>query len=51
MIQVPMTLTKGQGQMSKNWPKSTKWATSDAISPTEFILGTTVQLNKAHSMT
>ena len=102
MIQVPMT---GQGQMAKNWPKSTKWAISlmlfhlqtsylvpsynpirhiqwhkcrwpwpkvkvkgqgqifpkwvknqrtghisEAISPTDFILGTKVQPNKAHSM-
>ena len=40
MTQVPMTLTKGQmGHIS------------DAISPTDFILGTKVQPNKANSMT
>ena len=56
MIQVPMTLTQGQGHRSRsNIQKSAKiykmGNISDAISPTDFILGTKVQPNKAHSMT
>ena len=46
MIQVPMTLTKGQGHRSRsNIQKSAKiykmGNISDAISPTDFIQGTT----------
>ena len=38
--------------MSKKWPKSKNMGhMSDAISPTDFILGTKIQSNKAHSMT
>ena len=56
MTQVPMTLTKGQGHRSRsNVQKLAKiykmGHNSDAISPTDFILGTKVQPNKAHSMT
>ena len=56
MIQVLMTLTKGQGHRSRsNILKLAKiYKTghiSDAISPTDFILGTNVQPYKAHSMT
>ena len=56
MIQVPMTLTKGQGHKSRsNVKKMAKICKmghiSEAISPTDFILGTKVQPNKAHSMT
>ena len=51
-----MTLTKGQGHRSRsNVQKLAKiykmGLISDAISPTDFILGTKVQPNKAHSMT
>ena len=57
MSQVQMTLTKGQGQRSSsNFPK--KWVKNqrtghilEAISPTDFILGTKVPHNKAHLMT
>ena len=54
MTQVPMTLTKkvkvtDQGQMSKIWPKSTKWATSRMLFHLQIC--TKVQPNKAHSMT
>ena len=50
MTQMPMTLTFGQifPKMSKN---TTTGHISEAISPTDFILGTKVQPNKAHSMT
>ena len=54
MTQVPM---KGQGQRSRsNFPpklvkKQRTGHISEAISPTDFILGTKVQPNKAHSMT
>ena len=57
MTQVLMTLTQGQGQMSrsiffKRWVKNQRTGhISEAISPTDFILGTKVQPNKAHSMT
>ena len=56
MTQVPMTLTKGQGHRSRsNVQKLAKiykmGHISDAISPTDFILCTKVQPNKAHSMT
>ena len=49
-----MTLTKGQGHRSRsNVQKLAKIYTmghiSDAILPTDFILGTKVQPNKAHS--
>ena len=40
--------------MSKNWPKSKKWAISWMLfhlQTSDFILGTKVQTNKAHSMT
>ena len=54
MIQVLMTLTKGHRSRS-NIQKSAKIYKMDnisnAISPTDFILGTKVQPNKAHSMT
>ena len=48
-------MTKGQGHRSRsNVPKMAKiykmGHISDAISPTDFILGTKVQPNKAHSM-
>ena len=51
-----MTLTKGQGHRSRsNVQKMAKiykmGHISDAISPTDFILGTKVQTIKAHSMT
>ena len=51
-----MTLTFGQGHRSRsNIQKSAKiykmGNISDAISPTDFILGTKVQPNKAHLMT
>ena len=53
MTQVPMTLTKGQGHRSRsNVQKLAKiykmGHISDAISPTDFMLGTKVQPNKAH---
>ena len=56
MIQVPMTLTKGQGHRSRsNVQKLAKiYKTghiSEASSPTDFILDAKVQPNKAHSMT
>ena len=56
MTQVPMTLTEGQGHRSRsNIQKLAKiykmGYISDAISPTDFILGIKVQPNKAHSMT
>ena len=56
MTQVPMTLNKGQGHRSRsNVQKLAKiykmGHISDAILPTDFILGTKVQPNKAHSMT
>ena len=57
MTQVPMTLTEGQGQRSRsNFPKKCvkKQRTghiSEAISPTDIILGTKVRPNKTHSMT
>ena len=51
-----MTLTQGQGHRSRsNIKKLAKiykmGHISDAISPTDFILGTKVHPNKAHSMT
>ena len=51
-----MTLNKGQGHSSRsNVQKLAKiykmGHISDAISPTDFILGTKVQPIKAHSMT
>ena len=51
-----MTLTFGQGNMSRsNVQKIAKiykmCHISDAISATDFILGTKVQPNKAHSIT
>ena len=56
MTQVPITLTKGQGHRSRsNVKKLAKiykmGHISDAISPTDFILGTKVQPTKAHLMT
>ena len=50
-----MTLTKGQGHRSRSTvqklAKIYKMGhISDAISPTDFILGTKVQPNKAHSI-
>ena len=54
MIQVPMTLTLGQaqGQISPKWVKNQRTGhISEAISPTDFILGTKLQSNKVHSMT
>ena len=56
MTQVLMTLTFGQGHRSRsNVQKLAKiykmGHISDAISLTDFILGTKVQPNKAHSMT
>ena len=54
MTQEPMTLTKGQGhrsnikKLAKIYKMGHIW---DAISPTDFILDTKVQPNKAHSMT
>ena len=56
MTQVPMTMTKRQSHRSRlNVQKLAKinkmGHISDAISPTDFILGTKVQPNKAHSMT
>ena len=56
MTQVPMTLTTGQSHRSRsNVEKLAKiykiGHISDAISPTDFILGTKVQPNKLHSMT
>ena len=52
MTQVPMTLTCGQGQIFPKMGKKTQITghISEAISPTDFILGTKVQPNKAHSM-
>ena len=57
MTQVLMTLTKGQGHMSRsNVQKLAKIykmgniSDSEAILPTDFILSTKVQPNKAHSM-
>ena len=57
MTQVPMTLTQGQGQRSRS-NFSQKWVKkqrighiSEAISPTDCILGTKVQPNKLHLMT
>ena len=48
-----MTLTeKGQGQIFQKWVKNQRTGhISEAILPTDFILGTNVQLNKSHSMT
>ena len=56
MTQVPMTLTLGQGHRSRsNFSKMGKNQRtvniSNAISPTDFILGTKVQPNKTPSMT
>ena len=53
MTQVPMTLTQGQGQILPTVGKKNQRTgpISEAISPTDFILGTKVQPNKAHSMT
>ena len=56
MTQVSVTLTEGQGHQSRsNVQKLAQNDTighiSDAISPRDFILGTKVQPNKAHSMT
>ena len=53
MTQVPMTLTEVQGHRSRsNVPKLAKMGhISNAISPTDFMLGTKVQPNKSHSMT
>ena len=52
MIQVAMTLTKGQSHwsMSENWPKSKKMGhILNAMLIKDFILGTKVRPNKAHS--
>ena len=47
MTQVPMTLT----ELSKKWVKIQRTGyISEAISPTDFILGSRVQPIKAHSM-
>ena len=51
-----MTLTKSQGHRSRSNVQKLakiykKGHISDAILPTDFILGTKVQPNKAHSMT
>ena len=52
MTQVPITLTKGQGQNFRKMGKNQRTGhILEAISPTNFILGTKVQPNKAHSMT
>ena len=56
MTQVPMTLTEGRGQRPRsNFPKNGKnqrtGHISEAISPTDIILGTKIQPNKAHFMT
>ena len=56
MTQVAMILTKSQGHRSRsNVQKLAKIYKmdhiSDAISPTDFILGTKVQPNRVHSMT
>ena len=58
MTQVTMTLTFGWSRSKVNVKFSHKWVInqrtgpiSEAISPTDFILGTKVQPNKAHSMT
>ena len=56
MTQVPMTLTfvkvKGQGQIFPKWVKKQRIGhISEAISPTDFILGTKLQPNKLHSIT
>ena len=50
MTHVPMTLTQGQSQIFPKMGKKTQ-RTLEAISPTDFLLGTKVQPNKAHSMT
>ena len=55
MTQVPMTLTQGQrlrSKFAKKWVKNQRTGhISEAILPTDFILGTKVQPNNAHSMT
>ena len=53
MTQVPMTLTQDQGQIFQKMCKKNKRTghITEAISPTDFILGTKVQPNKAQSMT
>ena len=46
MTQVPVKVT-GQGQTSPKWVKNQRTGhISDAISPTDFILGTKVQLKQ-----
>ena len=55
MTQEPMTFDQGQ-RSRLNFPKMGKKKQrtghiSEAISPTDFILGTKVLLNKAHLMT
>ena len=50
MTQLPSAMVKVK--FSQKWVKNlTTGHISDAISPTDFILGTNVQHNKAHSMT
>ena len=53
MTKVPMTFTKGQCQIFqlKRVKNQRTGHISETISPTDFILGTKVQPNKAHSMT
>ena len=53
MTQVPMTLTghRSRSNVEKLAKIYKMGHISDAISPTDFILGTKVQPNKAHSMT
>ena len=47
-----MVKVKGQGQIFQKMGKNQRTGhISEAISPTDFILGTKVQPNKAHSMT
>ena len=44
--------TKGQGQIIQKWVKNKRNGhISEASSATDFILGTKVQPNNAHSMT
>ena len=52
MTQMPMIFTFGQGQTFPKMVKKQRTGhISEAILPTDFIIGTKVQPNKAHSMT
>ena len=52
MTQVPMCRCRGQGQIFQKMHKKQRTGhISEAISLTDFIFGTKVQPNKAHSMT